>query len=130
MPQMRIAVAVTLALFVGMGIGAVGIQALHAQAKPPVYMIADNDVTDPDGYATEYIPLAQLTLKAHGGKYLAAGKGIAIDGDPPKGPVVIVQWDSLGQLKGWRNSPEYINARSIGEKYAKFRVYIVEGMTQ
>jgi uncharacterized protein (DUF1330 family) len=102
----------------------------RTQAKPPVYMIADNEVTDPDGYAKEYLPLAQPTLKAHGAKYIAAGKGTQIDGDPPKGRVAILQWDSLEQLKAWRNSPEYVEARAIGEKYAKFRVFAVDGVTQ
>jgi uncharacterized protein (DUF1330 family) len=127
---MKIAAAITVALMAGIAIGAGGIQVLHAQAKPPVYMIADNEVTDADGYAKEYLPLAQPTFKAHGAKYIAAGKGTSIDGDPPKGRVAIIRWDSLEQLKGWRNSPEYLKARAVGEKFAKFRVLAVDGVTQ
>ena len=127
---MKTGVAVTLALMTGAGIGAGAIQTLHAQSKPPVYMIADNDVTDAEGYRKEYLPLAQPTIKAHGGVYVAAGKGTAIDGDPPKGRVVILRWENLEQLKGWRNSPEYTKARAIGDKYAKFRVFAVEGVSQ
>jgi uncharacterized protein (DUF1330 family) len=106
--------------------------ALHGrdQVKPPVYMIADNTVTDSAGYAQEYLPLAQPTIKAHGGRYIAAGKGISIDGEPPKGRVVILRWDSLEQLKGWWNSPEYRKAHAIGEKYAKYRVFAVDGVAQ
>ena len=127
---MKTTIAATLALLAGIGIGAGTIQGLHAQAKPPVYMIADNEVTDPEGYKKEYLPLAQPTLKAHGAVYVAAGEGTAIDGAPPKGRVVILRWDSLDQLKGWRNSPEYTKARAVGEKYAKFRVFAVEGVAQ
>lgn len=127
---MKTSFAVALALLAGIGIGAIGIQALHAQSKPPVYMIADNTVTDPDGYAKEYLPIAQPTIKAHGGRYVAAGKGTAIDGEPPKGRVVILRWDSLEQLQAWRHSPEYTKARAVGEKYAKFRVFAVEGVAQ
>jgi uncharacterized protein (DUF1330 family) len=127
---MKNACALGLAILAGIGIGAVGVEGLHAQAKPPVYMIADNTVTDPAGYAKEYLPLAQPTIKAHGGHYVAAGKGTAIDGDPPKGRVVILVWESMDQLMAWRHSPEYEKARAIGEKYAKFRVFAVEGVKQ
>ncbi|MFI5399611.1 MAG: DUF1330 domain-containing protein [SAR324 cluster bacterium] len=127
---MRTSYAAALALLAGIGIGAAGIEGLHAQAKPPIYMVADNAVTNPEAYAKEYLPLAQPTIKAHGGRYVAAGKGTSIDGEPPKGRVVILQWDSLEQLKGWRYSPEYMKARTVGEKYAQFRVFAVEGVAQ
>ena len=69
-------------------------------------MIGNNEVSDPDGYMKEYLPLAQATLKAHGAVYVAAGKGTAIDGEPPKGRVVIIRWNSMEQLLAWRHSPD------------------------
>jgi uncharacterized protein (DUF1330 family) len=117
-------------LIAGIGIGAIGTETLHAQAKPPVYMIANNEVTDPDGYAKEYQPTAAATIKEHGGRYVAAGKGTAVDGDPPKGRVVILRWDSMEQLQGWRHSPEYEKIRKVGEKYAKYHVIAVDGVPQ
>jgi uncharacterized protein (DUF1330 family) len=119
--------AIALSLLCGVGIGAAGVEGLRAQAKPPIYMIGNNDVSDPDGYMKEYLPLAQASLKAHGAVYIAAGKGTAIDGEPPKGRVVIIRWDSMEQLLAWRHSPEYEAARKIGEKYAKYNVIAVEG---
>ena len=114
----------------GIAIGAVAIQSLYAQAKPPVYFVAENDVTDPLGYKTEYIPLAQASIKAHGGRYLAAGTAIPFAGEPPKSRVVIHVWDSIEQLQGWFNSQDYKDVRKIGEKYAKFRNYAIEGVPQ
>lgn len=121
---------VAFAVLAGIGIGAAGTGALYAQMKPPVYLIADNEVTDPARYKSEYLPLAQPTIKAHGGVYVAAGTGTAIDGEAPHGRVVILRWDSLEQIKKWRYSPEYVKAREIGEKYAKFRTFAVEGVPQ
>ena len=92
-------------------------------------MIGNNDVTDPAGYARDYLPPAQASLKAHGARYIAAGKGTAIDGEPPKGRVVIIAWDSMEQLLGWRHSPEYEAARKIGEKYAKYNLIAIEGVS-
>ena len=46
---MKTRFTVILSVLAGITIGAVGV--LHAQGQPPVYFIAENDVTDPDGVA-------------------------------------------------------------------------------
>jgi uncharacterized protein (DUF1330 family) len=127
---MRTSFAVALALLAGIGIGAFGVRGLHAQATPPVYMIAINEVTNPDGYKNEYLPPAQASIKAHGGVYIAAAEATVIDGDLPKGRTVILRWDSMEKLLAWRHSPEYETARKIGEKYAKYNLIAVEGVRQ
>jgi len=120
--------AVALSTLAGIGIGGVAIQTLHAQAKPPVYFIAENQLTNPDGYKKEYLPLAQASIKAHGGRYLAAGDATPFAGDPPKGRVVVLVWDSMEQLNDWFNSADYKKARAIGEKYANYRNYAIPGV--
>src|SRR3954452_17060543 len=114
---MKVRYAVTLAMLTGIGIGAVAIQSIHAQATPPVYFVADNDVSNPEAYAKEYLSLAQPLIKAGGGRYLAAGKATSFDGEPPKSRVIIIRWDNMEQLKTWFNSPAYRDARKIGDKY-------------
>jgi uncharacterized protein (DUF1330 family) len=115
-------------LVVGAAFGGAVIQALHAQAKPPVYMIAINEVTDQERYAKEYVPPAQKSVKKHGGEYVAAGPGTQIAGNLPHGPVVILRWESMEALQGWRNSPEFQAALQIGEKYAKFNIVALGGL--
>lgn len=127
---MKTRYTVMASMLAGIAIGAVATQSLHAQVKPPVYFIAENDVTDPQGYKTEYISLAQTSIKAHGGRYLAAGTATAFAGEPPKSRVVIHVWDSMEQLQAWFNSPDYKDARRVGERYAKFRNYAIEGVPQ
>jgi uncharacterized protein (DUF1330 family) len=90
-------------------------------------MIEDNTVNEREGFAKEFAPLARDSLQAYGGRYLGSGSGISIHGDPPKGRVVLVRWDSLDQMMKWRNSPEFIAARDVGEKYGRFRIFAVEG---
>jgi uncharacterized protein (DUF1330 family) len=119
----------SLAMLSGIALGAIAVQALHAQTKPPVYYVAEVDVTDLDGYLKEYAPKAAASSKAFGGQTLAAGQEIAqIEGAPPKRRVVIVKWDSLEQLQAWRNSEQYMEDRKIGDKYAKIRAFAVEGL--
>jgi uncharacterized protein (DUF1330 family) len=120
----------TLAALVGATFGAAAIQALHAQAKPPVYTVTEIDVTDVDAYMKEYTPVVQPIIKKAGGKLLAASlKVTALAGTAPK-RVAINQWESLEQAQGLYNSPEYKEAQKIGDKYAKFRRYAVEGLPQ
>jgi uncharacterized protein (DUF1330 family) len=119
---------IALSMIVGAILGGAAIQALHAQTKPPVYMIAINELTDPERYAKEYVPPAQQSVKDHGGEYVAAGPGTPVAGNLPQGPVVILRWASMEALEGWRNSPEFQAALKIGEKYAKFNIVAVNGL--
>jgi len=120
-----------LAVLAGFGLGALTVQGLHAQAKPPVYYIAEVNVTNLDAYTKEYAPKAQAIIKAAGGRLLAAGQKVtAIEGAPPTPRVAVLVWDSMEQLQAWRNSADFKEARKIGEKYAKFRSFAVEGVSQ
>ena len=126
---MKNSFAVAAVLAAGIGIGSFGVHALHAQSKPPVYMIEDNTVIDPAGFAKEFAPLARESLKTYGGRYLGGSSGVSIDGDP-KGRVVLVRWDSVEQMMKWRHSPEYNAARAVGERYGHFRIFAVDGVPQ
>ena len=122
--------AVALALLAGFGFGAVAVQGLRAEAKPPAYYIAEIVVRDLDPYLKEYLPKVKASVKAFGGKSLAGGdKIIAIEGDPPKHRVALLVFDSLDQLMAWRNSPQYKEDRKISDKYATVEAYAVEGVT-
>ena len=121
---------IAVSMLAGVVVGGAAIQALHAQAKPPVYMIAINEVSDQERYAKEYVSPAQKSVKDHGGEYLAAGPGTRVAGNRPEGPVVILRWESMEALQGWRNSPEFQAALKIGEKYAKFNIVAVNGVRQ
>jgi uncharacterized protein (DUF1330 family) len=131
---MKTRYTVIVSMLAGAALGAAAIQALHAQAKPPVYYVSEIDVTNPDAYAKEYAPKAQAIIKASGGRFVAIGGTaaagakpvVSFDGDPPKRFVVQV-WDSMDQIKAWRAKPEYIELRKVGNKYAKFRSFAVEG---
>jgi uncharacterized protein (DUF1330 family) len=122
---------VTWAMLAGFGLGAVAVQALHAQAKPPVYQVVEIDVLNQDAYLKDYAPKAQAAIKAAGGKFVAAGgKTTTIEGEPPKSRVVIQQWDSLEQAQAYRNSATFKELLPLRDKLAKFRSFVVEGATQ
>ncbi|MCP1854060.1 uncharacterized protein (DUF1330 family) [Bradyrhizobium sp. USDA 4503] len=114
-------------------IGALGSEALHGEARPPAYLIGQIEVTDPDGYAREYLPKAKEIIRAHGGKLIAAAGAaatgsqvVAVDGDPPK-RVVVYMYPSMEALWAWRHDPAYVQVRAVGEKYARYHTFAVEG---
>ena len=91
----------------------------------------ETDITDLDAYQKEYVPVVQATIKAAGGRLIAAGQNIvALEGPPPGTRVAINQFDSLEAVKAWRASADYKAARKIGDKYAKFRTFAIEGLPQ
>ena len=128
---MRTRYTVTLAMLTGFGLGAVAVQGLHAQAKPPVYYVGEIEPTNLDAYTKEYAPKAQAVIKAAGGRFLAAGQKVtAIEGDPPKPRVAIIAWDSMEQIQAWRNSAAFKELLPTRETMAKFRAFTVEGVPQ
>ena len=122
--------AIALSILAGAAFGGAVVQTLHAQTKPPVYMIAINEVSNQEGYAKQYLPAAQKSIKDHGGVYVAAGPGTQITGNLPNGRVVVLRWGSIEQLQTWRNSPEYQAALKVGEAYAKYNIIAVNGVPQ
>ena len=121
-------------MLAGTVIGAAAVSGLHAQAKPPVYLITEIDVTNPEAYGTEFAPKAQATIKAAGGRFVViggtAGVGAkpitAMAGTPPK-RLTIQVWDSMDAINAWYKGADYQAALKIGEKYATFRRFAIEG---
>jgi uncharacterized protein (DUF1330 family) len=121
--------AVALSLLAGTALGAAAVQGLHAQAKPPVYYVAEIDITDLNGWTKDYSPKAQALIKESGGRVLAAGQNVtSLEGEPPKKRVVIQVWDSMDQIKAWRNSAKFKELQPLREKYGKARAFTVEGL--
>jgi uncharacterized protein (DUF1330 family) len=119
------------ALVAGAAIGGAAIQGLHAQAKPPVYVVGEISVTNVDAYTKEFVPLARASIKNSGGKSVAASQTVtSLEGAPQTSRVTINAFDSLEKAKAWRTGAEYAAARKIGDKYATFRAYVVEGLPQ
>ena len=121
-------VAVACSLLIGGG----AVQLLHAQSKPPAFVVAEIAVRDLEGYEMNFLKPAQKTIADHGGKYLAGGfnKTLSLAGTEPPNRVVLLQFANMDAVKAWRNEGEADLENDVGEKYAKFRVYAVEGVAQ
>ena len=120
-----------IAMLAGAALGAAAAQGLHAQTKPLAYVISENDVTNKEAYAKEFVPLAVAALKDSGQKQLAAGgQTVSLSGEPPKSRIVLSVFENIDKAKAAYTSPAYLEARKIGDKYAKLRIFAVEGVPQ
>jgi uncharacterized protein (DUF1330 family) len=52
---------------------------------------------------------------------------ISLEGAPENSRVGINVFDGLEQAQASRSSPDYNAARAIGDKYATYRTFVVEG---
>jgi len=112
------------------GLGALAAEGLHAQAKPPGYVIVEATLTDADGYVKEFIPPAAKAIADGGGKYLArGGTNVPLLGSPPPQRFVLLQFDSLEKAQSWWDSPGRKDAQAIGDKFALFRIFAAEGVS-
>jgi uncharacterized protein (DUF1330 family) len=122
--------AIALAVATGFGLGAVAVQGLHAQAKPPAYLLAEVQVTDPDTWK-QYLAALPGTMAPYKTRTLARANPVALDNSaPPAGSLVIIAFNNMEDVKAFWNSPGYQAIIPLREKSAKTRVYAVEGMPQ
>jgi uncharacterized protein (DUF1330 family) len=128
---MKTCFTMALSMLAGITVGATAVQRLHAQSKPPAYVVAEVDVTDQDNYAKEYLSRSGKPIMVEGGgKFLSRGSNsISIKGEPPK-RIVLIAFESFDRAQAAFASPGYAEAYAHGEKYAKFRIYAVEGLPQ
>jgi len=93
------------------------------------YLLAEAKVTDPVVYET-YKQLAQAAIAKHGGRYCArGGRSEVLEGGWSKpGRLVIVEFDSLEQVKKFYHSPEYQEAKTLRKDAAEMNILVVEGL--
>jgi len=129
---MKTRYTVALSVLAGAALGAAAIQGIHAQAKPPAFVIAEIDLSNPEAFVKEFAPIAQKALATGSGyKALARGnKTVSIEGAAPKSRIVINHFDNMDEALKAYNSAAYKEARKIGDKYATFRIYVTEGVAQ
>jgi uncharacterized protein (DUF1330 family) len=119
-----------LVLLAGIAIGA-GSEAIHAQPvnSPPAYVMAEVEVTDP-ATMQKYVQKVPETLASFNGHFhylVRGGKTQALEGEPPKG-IVVIAFDSAEQARAWYDSAAYQAIKPIRQSAAKSRIYIVEGI--
>jgi hypothetical protein len=99
---------------------------LHAQSKPPVYVVTE--------IAVRNIPATSMNMR-RGHKKALRRRAANSCGEPQRhssrAPLLhasLLGLDSPEQIAAWAHGPDYNEIRKIGERYAIFRSFAVEGL--
>jgi uncharacterized protein (DUF1330 family) len=124
---MKINYKMALTLLAGIAFGGLAVQALHAQAKPKIYIVNDVEVTDPVGFKAHAGHMDPLIEKFDGTFLARGGKARALNGAGPHRMVIVV-FENIEKEQAWENDPEVKELIATRGTYANFRSIVIEGV--
>ena len=121
----------TVAAISGLAIGVATVQTLHAQMKPPAYVVTSfQSITDPNGMKTVMERSTPAILAAAGGHYIIRSNDLTgLQGTPPK-RFVVIGFDNLEKAQAWANSEGHKETIAIRAKSSDSLCFMVEGVTE
>jgi uncharacterized protein (DUF1330 family) len=120
--------ALGLATLAGIAIGATAIQGLHAQAKPPAYVVVPIlKINDAAAFKAGVADKAAQSVAAAGGRWvIRTDKIISVDGTPPQ-RLAIIAFDSVEKAQAYENSAAQKEISAARMKSTNSLSFIVEG---
>ena len=92
------------------------------------YVLVDMDVTDPERYE-EYKPLAEASILAAGGRYLARGGSTEVlEGSASPHRTVILEFPAAEAAREWYHGLSYRHARAVRDGAATGTFVLVDGV--
>jgi uncharacterized protein (DUF1330 family) len=92
------------------------------------YVIYQGEVLDPERYE-QYKAVAAASIEAAGGRYVVRGGAFdVLEGEPPDGRTVVVEFPDRATALNWYHGPDYAEARRLREGAARARMYVVDGV--
>ena len=114
---MKTRTPVVVAFLAGVTLAAGALQVLHAETRPPAYVVSEIDVMDDALYNRGYVPLAAKALVDAGGKFIVRdGRSVSLFGTPPK-RIAVVRFDSLKKAEAALYSTAYKEAKKTGDEF-------------
>ena len=132
-PQQKLVAGLALGALIGVAL----MNAIHAQQikTRPAYIVAEVEADpskprDPQA-ARRYAEEAPKSLIPFNGRYVVRGAIVqALEGDAPKGYIVIIGFDSQEQARAWYHSPAYEAIKPIRQNTTRSRLLLVEGVAE
>jgi uncharacterized protein (DUF1330 family) len=93
----------------------------------PAYVLAEIDITNPEGYK-EYTAQVAPTIEKYGGRFLHRGGPVTVlEGEWPKRRRVIIEFPSSEAARRWWYSPEYEVPKKLRQANSVGRLLLMEG---
>lgn len=94
---------------------------------PKGYLIGEIDVQDAEQYA-KYTAQTPAAIARHGGKFVVrGGASEAVEGRPPQGRIVVIEFPSLEAARTFYQSADYQPLIPIRQSASSGRLLLVEG---
>lgn len=91
------------------------------------YLIGEIDVQNAEQYAA-YTAQTPAAIAKHGGKFVVRGGAWeAVEGPPPHGRVVVIEFPSLEAARMFYRSADYQPLIPIRQSASSSRLFLVEG---
>ena len=91
------------------------------------YIIVDVTITNPTLYE-DYKKLTAASLVPYNGKFIVrGGKRETLEGEWKSDRLVVLEFPSLEQAKGWWSGDGYAPAKAIRQKASKTNMVLIEG---
>jgi uncharacterized protein (DUF1330 family) len=118
-----------LALLGGIALGGATIEGIHAQAKPPTYVVvAIRKVNDADSFKTGVVDKAAAAMAGSGGHFvIRSDKLTSLDGPPPQ-RFVLIAFDSVEKAQAWHNSAAQKDVDAARVKSTDSLSFMVDGL--
>jgi uncharacterized protein (DUF1330 family) len=94
----------------------------------PAYLIANIEVTNPEGYRgyTEHVG---ATIAAHCGRFLARGGSVEVlEGDWEPQRLVILEFPTLEAAHAWYQSAEYQALKAVRMEHSHGQIVLTLGL--
>lgn len=93
------------------------------------YVLAEIEITNPDGYK-EYTQHVPATVAKYGGRFLVRGGMIEVlEGDWPQRRRVLIEFPSVPAAKQWWDSSEYEKPKAMRRANSTGRLLLMEGVS-
>jgi uncharacterized protein (DUF1330 family) len=125
--QMRTKLAI--ALVAGAAIGGAAVQGLHAQAKPPAYVVIPIlKINDAAAFKAGVVDKTMPAMLADaGGHYVVRSqKFTSLDGNPPE-RLAIISFESVEKAQAWYKSAAQKDINAARDQSTNSIAFIVEG---
>lgn len=93
-----------------------------------VYLIADIDITDPQGFE-QYRQGVPATIAQYGGRYIARGGAVRVlEGDWSPKRCVMLEFPDMAAFEAWWDSPEYAPLKELRVRSTKSKLVVTQGL--
>jgi uncharacterized protein (DUF1330 family) len=120
------------AVVAGIGLGAAVIEGLHAQAKPPTYVVvAIRSIKDSEAFKSDVVDKATPSaITAAGGRYIIRSQNVkSLDGPSPQ-RFVVLAFDSMDKAQAWQDSQLVKEVTAARIKSTDSSSFMVEGVAE